>query len=661
MSSRLLFSLAAAAMFAVSSPASAQLDPQPKTPYLWQIVLKVQPHPLLSATFRQQLKRDLEAALQPALGPLGAVEVKDLAELSRDKWEPLWQQFEDKGFAALEAPRDLNAAKTHFLRIEYKDGQYLLEARQHDGFTGLSSGYAGFGTPVIRKESVRVPELVGRTAGLMLYRDFGLDGTVEQILANAKEVKVHVRGGQLGSVKRLVTPGDVFAVCEVAASDRKAPEVRTSTGKLVNPAPGSAPAQVYSSRLRSNSLLKVTEVGDDGVLKCDVLGRPFQIPQGRMVGYRCLKLGTVNAPVTVRLVGSDGSASKAADLVTVRGNEKSFEDGNNASDIFDRRDGLFRSARPLSNVACVTVTLGPTQSKKFPIPVLSSDPVNLTVEIDPAAEEKAMYERAAIALFARVRDARNAQTVCFEATAKLIEKQKNTEAKDRAVSGHKAAVAAAESIADELKQLKETSEKSPNTGKVLTLIQQNLDALTQFNKQLETHIDTLDKVVKRENDPASAAKEVQAQAKQEQIKVLLSRGEVEEAISAYDQLAILLPNDPNVRASQEALKKEWATKSPEHAAARTYLLKTWPTVASISDFKESLPQLTKAIEECKKQNDKYALRKLLVIFSSAVVKLNELVAALDTSSDNDRKLAADATVAGEALAAREQELRDFLK
>ncbi len=75
------------------APAFAQLDPETKQPYQWRVVLSVKPHPLLTPDFRDRLKRDVLAALQPGLGSLGAVEVIDLADLARDRWEPLWQQF----------------------------------------------------------------------------------------------------------------------------------------------------------------------------------------------------------------------------------------------------------------------------------------------------------------------------------------------------------------------------------------------------------------------------------------------------------------------------------------------------------------------------------------------------------------------------------------
>jgi len=665
MSSRFLFPIVASVVLLAGSPLFAQLDPEPKTPYLWRIVLKVQPHPLLSPTFREQLKRDLEASLQPALGSLGTVDVIDLTDTPRDHWDSLWEQFDAKGFAALEAPRDLTGAKTHFLKLEYKDGLYLLEARQHDGFAGLSSGYAGFGTPVIRKQSVRAPEMVGRTAGLMLDRDFGLVGTVEPILGNTKEVKVIVRGGQLGRVDRFVKAGDVFAVSEVVKTNRAAPPpVRTATGKIIAQPQGSAPPPGLSAKLRLASLLKVIEVGADGILRCEALNREFTAGQGGAAAFRCMKLGTIDSPLTVRLVSRDGKSGKTANgFVSVRATEKGFDAPNDARDTLDFRDGLYRSARSLSNVACITVSLGPTQKRRFPVPILSSDPVNLPVEIDPKAEEQAAFERSAKTLIDRVSDARNAQTICFETTGELLKKEtKNTEARDRAKSGLLAADTADKSISDELEHLRGSVDKSPTIGpRMLKAVEQHLTSLRQYNKQLEALIKKLDTVVAQENDPTFAAREVLADKLSVRINILLSSGDVDEAISAYDQLATLLPDDATVKAKQAKLKAEWAPKNDAHAKARTYLLKTWPTVATIPDFKESLPELAKNIDECKKHGDQYTLRKLLFIFSKAVAKLNDLIVPLDSNSDADRKLAVGANETLEVLRNKENEIQEFVK
>jgi tetratricopeptide (TPR) repeat protein len=648
--------LAAAAVFIAVSPVAAQIDPELKTPYLWRVVLKTRPHPLLSAAFRDQLRRDLSAALQPALGNLGTVEVIDLAELPRDRWDPLWQQFDDKGFDALTAPRDLTGAKTHFLRIDYQDGQFNLQARQHDGFTGLAS-------PVVRKQSVRAPELVGRTAGLMLDRDFGLAGTVEPVLGKSDEVAVLIRGGQLGSLERFVNPGDVFAVAEVRKTDRPAPPpLRTATGKIIAPPVGSVPPAGLTSTVRPYTFLRVSEVGRDGTLRCTPLSvYKNPIPGGgKIVGYRCLKLGTVESPLTVRLVSADPASQKAIGLVSIRATEAGFMAPPNARDTLELRDGLFRSVRPLAHVACITVTIGPTQNKLFAVPVLGPDPVPLPFEIDPKAEERAAFERAALAVIGRAVDANNAQAICFEATGKLIDKLKNAEALARARGGFQAADAADKAIVDELNRLKEQAAASPDAPRLFAVIDQKLASLRKHNAELAGHIKKLEQVVALENDPKVIARQVQADALSARITILLSRGEVDEAINAYDQLVTLLPDNPEVKTKRDQLKAAWTPKSSEHAKARDYLLKTWPAVSTIPDFKDSLPTISSAVEECIKQGDQYTLRKLLSIFSGAAVKLNELVAPLDSAIEADRKLTADATKVGEAMAALEIKITEFL-
>jgi tetratricopeptide (TPR) repeat protein len=650
---RLLAALAT--LLFVAGTARAQLDPEPKTPYLWRIVLKVQPHPLLSGAFREQLERDLVATLAPALGSLGTVEVVDLDRVPKDKWDPLWAEFDIKGFEALTARRDLTGTKTHFLKLEYRDGRYLLESRQHDGFSGLAS-------PVVRRQSLRAPELVGRTAGLMLDRDFGLAGTVEALPKD--EAKVTLRAGQLGPIERFVKVGDVFAVSQVTKTNRPAPPpARTATGKIIAPPPGSVPPPGLSAGPRQFTLLRVAEVGKDGVLKCGVLTRWKEaLPKGKDVaGYRCMKLGTVEEPLAVRLVGSTGVMQKTAGQVTVRGNEVGFNAPADPRDSFEFKDGLYRSTRPFANVACVVVALAGGEAQQYPVPILGGDPVSLQFETSLQAAEQAAFIRAATSALQRADDARHAQSICFDATAKLIDKQKNAEALARAKGGHQAADAADKSIAEDLARLKEQVGLAPEGPRIVAAIDQKLRALRDFNQKLGEHIKKLDDVVRRENDPTIGARQVQIESTAERIKLLLARGDVEEAINAYDLLITLAPDNPEPKTQRDKLKADYKPKSPEHAKARDYLLKTWPAIATIPDFKDSLPQIGAAVEECMKNGDRFTLRKLLTIFTGSIVKLKELTDLLDQNSDSDRKLAADANRIGESMAALETRIREYLE
>ena len=660
MSQRML--IAACAVFVLASSAAAQpsLDAEASGPCLWRVVVKAEPHPLLTNAFREQLRRDLIAALQPAIGPLGTVDVIDLEDALTGKTDSLVQDFAAKGFAALEGARDLTGVKTHFLRIEFRDGQYHLESRQHDGFVGLAS-------PVIRKQSTRSPEVVGRTAGLMIDRDFGLAGTLDPVVANATEVTVRFRGEKLGPVDRLVKEGDIFALSRIkkAANRAAPPPARTATGKIIAPPAGTAQPSALTPEIHSYTYLRVAGLQPaDGSARCTVIRSPsFQstLPGGPAVmGYRCLKLNTVQSAVAVRLSSGEGAVASSSSA-NVRATDSSFAAKEDVKDYFDFRDGLYRSPRPLTNLACVTITLGKSKAEHFPVPVFGPEPITLRFELSPEAEARAVFERSAIAVSTRTADARIAQKGANDDIGKLIVARKNAEALARARAAFEGADAADKVLTEELLQLKPQSATVPGAVQLFANVEQQLSVLRTSSSQLAATIKLLEAVVEKEKDPAVLGAEVQAQSLNARINLLLAGGEVEEALAAYDQLATLQPNDPAIKARKEKLAAEWKPKDTEHAKHREYLIKTWPAVATIGDLKESLPQLRAALDACKKAGDRHAFRRLLGILGAFPAKLTDLIKDLDPNADADRKTLGDAKVVRDVVAKLEQEVVEFLK
>jgi tetratricopeptide (TPR) repeat protein len=659
MSSRVFPLAAAVAVLGLPAAAPAQQpDPELKSPYLWRVVVQTKPHPLITPAFRDQLKRDLLAALQPGLGVFGHVEVIDLNELPPDQWEVLWTNFDHKGFAALDTDpaRDLTGTKTHVLRVEVRDGVFHLESRQYDGFSGLA-------TPTVRRQSTRAPELVGRFAGLMVDRDFGLAGTVEPIANKPDEAVIRVRGGLIGPLEKMVKVGDVFAVSQIRRTTRQAPpQQRTATGRLITPPPGTIPPPAFTAAPRDFTLLKVTDQPKDGTVRCKVLTR-WQAPfpaSASVAGYRCMKLATVEAPLALRLVGNDGRSHERTSNVNVRATDADFAAKAEARDNLDLREGLFRSSHALSGVACVTITVG-TRSDRFPVPVTGTDPVTLRFELDPKAEEKATFELACLSAARRVADARVAQAACFDAVGKLIAARNNGEALARAKAGREAADAADKGLSDELTQLREQLSKSQGAKPVLDSVEGQLARLRKGNEELQGSIRELEGMLAKEKDPRVAGRQVQAEGLNTRIGLLLSRGDVDEAINAYDQLVTLVPDDAAVKDRRAKLQAEWKPRSDEHAKARDYLLRTWPALGTIQDYKESLGTLRNAVETCKKSGDKYAFRKVLTHFNSFAVKLTDLIAPLDGNSDSDRKALEDARMIREQVGKLEQEVADFVK
>src|SRR5436309_6751576 len=194
------YSVSAFLCLAMASPARAALDPELKTPYQLRVVLQIADHRALTPVFQQQLQRELAGQLQLTYGPLARVEVVRVHRLLKD--------IRARGLQALAEWGELSEFKTHFILLDYADGRYRLQARQHDGLTGMAS-------PVIRRDQTAAPRLVARTAARLVDRDFGLTGTVLSVKGD--EVEVGIKGGDLGvPLTRWIRPGEVFAIARVS-------------------------------------------------------------------------------------------------------------------------------------------------------------------------------------------------------------------------------------------------------------------------------------------------------------------------------------------------------------------------------------------------------------------------------------------------------------
>lgn len=646
--------VAAAAAVAPAQPPA--LDAEAAQPGVWRVVVLTAPHPLLTPAFRDRLRRDLLAALPAAAYPVATVEVLDLADVPRPQWDPMWVQAEAKGLAALDGPRDLTGVTTSVLRVEVRDGAYQLEARLHDGFAGLAA-------PPVRRQSVRAPELVGRAAGLLVGRDFGPAGTVEPVEGNPTAARIRFRAGTAGPLDRLVKVGDVFAVSRVTKTSRAAPpQKRSATGKLIEPPPGSVPPPVLAAAPRENTYLRVTDAPKDGVAACAVFS-PYKTPfpaDGATAGYRCLKLATVRSAVAVRLVNPAADATKdpPTRAAIVRATDQGFLPGApNPRDFFNFADGVYKSPGELNGLACVTVTLGATREARFPVPVFGPEPVGLPFAVDAKDEEKAAYERAVLAVSARAADARLAQNAGFDRIGNLIKLRRNPEALANARAASASADAAAAAVADEVQALRGRADKPAGADELLISVERQVAALRESNQQLAARIRDLVAIVESENSPAAVGRQVQAQETNARIRILLEGGEIDEAITAYDQLLTLVGNDPETKARRDRLADEWKTKSEEHAKAREYLLQTWPKAATAADLKDSLPRVRSAVDVLKGVGDRHALRRFARHLAGVPTRVEELARVLENSPTELTALRETATV----LARLDQEVAEFLR
>src|SRR5262249_49909211 len=114
--------ICAALYLAAAAPVRAELDPGLNTPYRLRVFLNVADHRSLTSTFQKQLEHELRAHLRLTYGKLATVDVV--------RAPPLLKDVRAKGLQALDGWEELSDFKTHFVLIDYADGQYRINARQ---------------------------------------------------------------------------------------------------------------------------------------------------------------------------------------------------------------------------------------------------------------------------------------------------------------------------------------------------------------------------------------------------------------------------------------------------------------------------------------------------------------------------------------------------
>ncbi|MFO0935038.1 MAG: hypothetical protein U0798_00800 [Gemmataceae bacterium] len=626
----LLFVLVAGA-FASFAPAAPPiptvLSPEADEWYRWRIVLKVKPHPLLGKDVRQQLAREISAAVAPAVSKFAEVDVVDLASVPAEKKAPLWVAFEKDGWSALDQQpfRELTGIKTHFLTIEFKSGVYHLESKQHDGNSGMSS-------PVLRVNETRAAEQIARLAGQMLFPDFGMIATV----IGGKETDstgllLKVRGSGRVPIDDLVKVGDIFSVSMITKQDPFAdrPRQRGKTGSST--APVKPPAMIGTTK--EYTLLKaITSPNPDGTIRCEVITRfetGLPTTMSGLIGVRAMKVYGTSTPVRVKVVTKDGKLHPRASLLTVFGTDGDYgvNPGPRDGFSFNSADGTFRSARPLQSIACLIVGLSPSYSERFPVALTGNNLITVVMSDNEETARKAELEKTTMDLRMRIGEAHQALSNLFATTGRLVGEGRNRDALDRVVEGLKTAESVDQLLQADLERIR----KLP--GAKMEDCEQQLKTFREWREKLKSYEQGLTAAAKL--DPLRMEKDLRIKDLVERIKTLREQGEVPEALLTYDELIDLSKNN-DYKIEKEKLARIWAPQDAAHQAAREVLLIKWPSTQSVDDFSKLMKPFSDAANVMMKKDDRLGVRKLFNSFNLSYSKLKALLEKLDANVAEDK-------------------------
>jgi tetratricopeptide (TPR) repeat protein len=588
-----LFLFSSLCSLCLCGESSAQLNPEKDTPYHLQIVLQVADHPPLTPAFKDQVKRELRASLQDAFADLARVEIVDT--------HPLLKEIDSKGLpAALEGWKDISSQKTHFIMVDFRDGQYSIQAGQHDGFTGLAS-------PMTRAAQVSDREFVARTAALLVERDFGLVGTLEGN-PRGSEVKMILKAAGLGiPMDRWIKENDVFAIAQV----------KRTAGSL------------RSTRVPW-ALLKVVDISKDGACRCQLFNR-FKDPLEKspaVLGYRCLKLGTTTAPLHMRLVNSKDMMPIAGQAVAVSAGDFSAKPREERS---TQADGSLETHDAFQNIAFVRVMdVGGEVRAQVPVEILGDRVVILT--LDRQSDSEGQFALARKRLVSRLYESIQVVGQLFQ---DLNKKRADQEALETAQRGLKAMDSDIASFKDELASLQKTARELPKGSRSaavdFTEGERRLQELQAKREELNRFAENLNKALQEVNSPENQRRAAQIA----QAKLAENNGEFDQAIQIYEDI---LKNSPDQSAVSDHLKKlkaSWAVKDKQHQGARDFIYGDWPKYTTAQQMKQNLADARKAFQICRNADDKLTPLKLLKSNIDHTVQLNKESEGLEPEKNED--------------------------
>jgi tetratricopeptide (TPR) repeat protein len=608
--------------------AATALDPETKSPYAMRVLVSVADHPHFTEHFRREFKRELQGSLQAALGGLSTVEVLEMQSTPKEKWPTLWRQVDEKGLESLDSFHEVGGGKTHFLQLTYSNGHYDLRGRQHDGTTG-------FATPIVRKARTHDRGFIGRLAGLMIGLDFGIVATLEP--GPGPKFFVKIKGAETGTIERWIRPGEVLALIKIHQERRRIPADKEKK------TPATITTATVGNRV-DGVLLRVEKVQDGGAL-CDLLFRyedPIS-PRGAL-GFRCVKLGTTEAPLQLRLVDPNGASHKSA-AIQVYARSDAYPDGSRESDRTTAGESAFFSKDKFAHVAFVRVMLGATPISRMPVEIMDENVTLRTIRLEPGAELRDRLEADRRGILNRITDGRLIQVRGFQDITEFEKTGKKQEAFDRGQSILKTLDSQVVDLREDIDKLRARIAKDlPNAANLAVDCDQQLLVLNSKQDELRQHLEALKVAIAEDNDPNVVEKKKKITDAIRRAELLASQAEYDDALKAYEDALALVAAEPaikeRVEKAYQSLKQAWTLKEGDaaHAEARNFIWTVWAKFASLQDVRDKLPDARKAFEKCKSVGDRLSVNKMHLVGVEVATRFgDELKKLIDTATEEEDK------------------------
>ncbi|MFO0927661.1 MAG: hypothetical protein U0736_11580 [Gemmataceae bacterium] len=540
-------------------------------PYRIRVVVHMERHRLLTGVFREQVARELHDGMQAALGEAAHVEVTDS--------HPQLVDIRKRGLTrSLDGYRDRSGELLFFALVAFTGSEYEIRTRGYNGLVGLPS-------PVVRRGSTADRPFVARTAALLLERDLGLTGIVVSEPDGQRQVRVELRGGDLGvDFGRWVKKDELFALVR---------QEGTAAGVAI-------PAAV----------LQVVDPPRGGMCRCHLFSR-FRLAS--VTGLRCVLLGTRAAPLRLRLLQEKpgGGTEPLRTAVTLQVRRHGFE-GEDSSrllvnarpgrDIDTSRDG---PKGVFNRIAFVSVLTGETLRARIPVPLV--DDSQQVLVLPATNEEGDLIAFRVRSLFQNVINASAVQFELFEEiNALTVKPERRGEALAKVRQTLQRLQQDHTQLMSEYEEVRKEVEKLPPAERMdLAPVVKRLQVLKSGEAALLRTTAQLEKIEKEENDPKRKEWMIQL----ERARLLEKEGEIEQAIAIYEKAPEAF-RTKDIQQHLAELKKLWEPRDDAHRAARLFIYEAWPALDT-AGLKARIAEAHKALAVCKAHDDFLGAARLL--------------------------------------------------
>ena len=558
--------IADALLLLSASTASAQ-------PYALDVVILRSDHRFLATeAFRERFPSRFANEVRRALGP--AVQV------TTTETHPNADTLRREGLGApLDAGNAVTDRRTIFLRLRYDAGEFVVEARDVDGYTGLVS------PGVVSARTGDRDQLSTLAAGLVA-NSFAVVGDVGKVQGDHAELRL------LGGFGADVRPGDVFAASRIVVQEGR------RLGQRID-----------------WLVLEAEKAPHTGVIPCRIHRRYRDNGLDATSGttYRALRLPAGSHPLELRLV-------EPKTLEPVSGVQAKIRAAGREVDVESDAQGMVRSKVALDRLAIVTFRSGGKDIARVPVPLVGDRP-NCPLTVGADTDEETAHEVRREQWSARiVRDLalvdQRIGELPFELGRSLEEAKRHAQQTIALID------AEVKDLRTEQRELERIAPTSMKRGEA------DLARLAEQRSRLEETIRGFDQAIAEREASDQRRKESIALA--QRAALFESQARFDEALVLYDQALAKSPELKKVREHVETLRAGWALRGNEHEQARKFLVEIWPRLAA-EEVPAHLVVAEQALETCRKVGDKLTPRRFTATSGEQLKKIVDVMEPLRRS------------------------------